>query len=692
MAKINFKKKDDTSVDVAIGNETAGTMWVDVYRPGNNQCECPWRCKVVSVKSDDKSATIEFHREDEDVTAVIELTHHDDGLVGKFAAFGKGHCNVRLIWDLPAGKKGYPFVPAFMYGRNEGGKSPDAIYPQLTSQTNPAARSKPWLADQWLVRADRSSHGTTSVICDDYTYAIGGRDVSRFDDGAVAEKNGIGMSSTDPHRLTFSLGFVNKPYVFCTIPGRNYYGRPDGYVNLDKGKASSEFFMFLYKSENRAKAAGKLLRLSYDLLHDTINDAGSVADGIEAISAVLAERGYCKEAKNFYTSFRHDSRPELNIGSHNFCSGWAGGSRTVYPFLVAAHQLKNKEWLQCARDIFDNFAENAYSKKSGLFNENYDISIDQWNCKGWWHGLMEQPGHSGYVNGQLCHYLLAAYQIEKDAGKEQTKWLESAIKVLDRIAKVGRKKGRFGFTLSTEDGSAQETDGFTGCWFTPAFANAYRITGEQKYLDVARQAMDAYRGDVEAFHVFGGPHDIWKSPDEEGILAWIDAARIMHEITGEQRFLDDLVLGLDYEFSWKFAYNVVNEVEPLKSMNWCSTGGSVTSVNNSHIHPMGVAIAPSILYAVEQLDDEYLKSRLIDTVRWGLTLYLHHDGEYGWGKKGMINERYCYTDCLLLERFPDGSPASTWFCAHSWASGAVLEGLVGRIFDTEKTNKKLILG
>ena len=57
----------------------------------------------------------------------------------------------------------------------------------------------------------------------------------------------------------------------------------------------------------------------------------------------------------------------------------------------------------------------------------------------------------------------------------------------------------------------------------------------------------------------------------------------------------------------------------------------------------------------------------------------------------LINERFCYTDSLLNERFPDGSPSSTWFCGHSWASGAVLEGLAGKILDMEKNNRDIIL-
>ena len=62
-----------------------------------------------------------------------------------------------------------------------------------------------------------------------------------------------------------------------------------------------------------------------------------------------------------------------------------------------------------------------------------------------------------------------------------------------------------------------------------------------------------------------------KALTKKGILAWIEAARILHETTSDERYLKDLLLGLDYEFSWKFAYNVVNEVEPLKSLDWCST-------------------------------------------------------------------------------------------------------------------------
>jgi hypothetical protein len=257
--------------------------------------------------------------------------------------------------------------------------------------------------------------------------------------------------------------------------------------------------------------------------------------------------------------------------------------------------------------------------------------------------------------------------------------------VLGKVVATQLESGSYGYTYNSEDGSVADPKGFSSCWFAPGMALLYSITRETKYLESVLRAMAHYRGLLEGFDLSGGPHDISKSPDEEGVIPFIKAARILHETDATEgnatagQWLADLKNGLDYEFSWKFSYNADCEVEPLKSLKWQSRGGSVTSVNNSHIHPMGSAIIGEIIYAAKQTGDPYLKDRAKDTVNWTLNAYLHRDGEYGWGLKGMINERFCYTDSLLLERFPDGTPAAVWFCGHSWASGSVLEGLIASL-------------
>jgi hypothetical protein len=668
-----------SSVEFKLGSIVAGSLRAYIITPGNNAFYCPLICDVTSVDTSENDLRIEYRCSEPEITAILKFKRISAGYSGTVTLSGKGCAVVRFVWELPTGKRGFPFVPAFMYGFNEGGKSPDATYPQLDSGSNNAGFSTPWVSDQWLVRADRSSHGLTSVIFDEITCAIGGRDVCRYHNGDVAEKNGLGISSTNPHRLSFLLGFQNVPYTYSTVPGRNFVTRPDGYADLDKGSVESELFLFCFQNENRSQAAARLLRESYALLHDEIGNAGTVEEAITVIADRLVESGYCKEAGNFHSTLVDPGRKNSRVLTEKFSSGWSGGTRSALPLLVAGHQFNKSQWIEPARHVLSNIAENAMHEKSGLFFENYDLKKDRWDVRGWWYPLLENPGHSGYVNGHICYYLLSGYQTERDNGTEYSRWLQAARKVLDHVVRTRSADNRFGYTYHEETGAILDDVGFAGCWFIPALVLLYKISDESKYLQLAVESVNAYRPDVCQFDVYGSPHDIWKSPDEEGILAWVKAARLLHEATGQQQFLEDLLLGLDFEFSWKFAYNVVNEIEPLKSMDWCSTGGSVTSVNNSHIHPMGSSILPDILYAYEQTGDVYYQSRFEDTLRWTLTLYLHHDGHYGWGKKGMINERFCYTDSLLLERFPDGSPSSTWFCGHSWASGAVLEGLAGPI-------------
>ena len=680
--KVGFENRDSVAVDVSIGSTNAGSLRMYVWRPGNVNSSFPRDCRVSSVGKSEKGVRCEFSCDMEGVGAVLEVSAQGNGYVGTLRASGNGCARVALVWELPKGEVGFPFMPGFMYGHNEGGKHAGATYPQL-SGGRPGEGAKPWLTERWCVRADRSSHGCSAIIGSEYTYAVGGRDVCRFEDGSVAEKNGLWTSSSDPHELAFSLGFSNIPFTYSCMPGQNYIDRPEGFVDLDKGPVCSEFFLFLFATESRHEAAGTLLRESYSILRDHVECGHDIREAVFDIADALVRDGYCEAARNFYTTIGDDDY-DNGIGRF-FSSGWAGGIQAAFPLLRVAHQLGEVEWVECARSVISNLAENAVSNETGMFYDNYDLPNDQWSVYGWWHGAMEDVGHSGYVNGHVCHYMLKAYLLEREKGGEQKLWYESAKRVLDHVADWQGCNGQFGNTYSKEDGRITDDGGFSGCWFVPAFAQLYQITEEQRYLDIAGRAMDYYRQFVRSFHVYGCPHDAYKSPDEEGILAWINAATVLHSITGDEAYLDDLCVGLDYEFSWKFAYNVQSEVEPLKSMKWASTGGSVTSVNNSHIHPMGSAIAECILYAARQTGDSYYWSRLSDTLRWTLNAYLHYDGEYGWGKKGLINERFCYTDSLLTERFPDGSPASTWFCGHSWASGSVLEGISGGLPSLSET-------
>ena len=50
-------------------------------------------------------------------------------------------------------------------------------------------------------------------------------------------------------------------------------------------------------------------------------------------------------------------------------------------------------------------------------------------------------------------------------------------------------------------------------------------------------------------------------------------------------------------------------------------------------------------------------------------------------EKGWMSERFCHSEGLVKERYPDGSLASTWFALMPWACGSILEGLTGEAWD-----------
>jgi len=171
--------------------------------------------------------------------------------------------------------------------------------------------------------------------------------------------------------------------------------------------------------------------------------------------------------------------------------------------------------------------------------------------------------------------------------------------------------------------------------------------------------------------------DTYKSVDQEGILAFVQAARLMHEVTGEEEWLTYLQAGADYELLWRYAYKARPEYAPLKCTDWNSCGGSVTSVSNPHIHPMGLVITDSLHYLADQLGDDYYHDRAEDGVAWALqTLELYPEVS-GYGPYGVMTERYCPSDGLTIETFEDtGEPSSMWWSYNAWAAANVMEGLL----------------
>ena len=281
--------------------------------------------------------------------------------------------------------------------------------------------------------------------------------------------------------------------------------------------------------------------------------------------------------------------------------------------------------------------------------------------------------------------------IEAARGIDHPDWLAFVQGVVPRLAAARNGDGEYPFTLSEQTGAGLEYDSLGSAWCLAAEAALMQLTGDTADLPaMERSEVHYYDAFIRRAECYGGPPDTSKAVDSEGVLAYIRVARLLHELTGKAVYLDHLRDALCYEYSFKFCYNVPVQVPPLSRLGWSSCGGSITSVANPHIHPMSCTVADEMFYYLRRRPDAYIESRLKDTVGWSLQTFNTFDREYDYGRAGWMSERFCHCEGLLVQTYPDGSLASTWFAPMPWACGSVLEGVCGTWWDYKEKEENLV--
>ena len=589
---------------------------------------------------------------------------------------------------MPVAEDARFFLPGFMYGTNRG-EAPlkvESPCPRLREKTEfPAS---PW----WQVRSDRLSHPAAfayaegrmrGMMAPPYFVMRDGRQ-QPWQPGVKEEFSqyaGFGCSLT-PGGLMYTLGYENAPWMFVqshTVQPRKPMG--ENCFVLQAGESVTFDILQYDIPAQDERALHQLLRQVYAACHEAPRKACTVRRTVENIATAIAQDAWIADM-NTYACFvfdrgdHHELRPLPSIA-------WTNGLAAAVPMLQSALRLKNEEMRSQTLACVEHIVAHSINEKSGLpFMAETE---DGWTNKGWWYENLRTPGHASYLVGQSVYLILKAYLWEKQfAGVEHTNWLDFAGSVISRTEKTRNSDGEYPYVLSAKTGAGLEYDSMAGAWCLAAAVMWCHITGERSYLPGLLESEKYYhRAFVCPQECYGGPLDIDKSVDSEGILAYIRAVRYLHEITGEEYLLDHLKDGLEYEYTFKFCYNSPVKVPPLSRVGWSSCGGSITSVTNPHIHPMSSSVADEMCYYLRLREDAYIRSRLEDVTGWNCQTHNSFDKEFDYGKTGWMSERFCHSEGLLTERYPDGSPASTWFALMPWAAGCILEGLTGDMWERD---------
>ena len=634
-------------------------------------------------------APLSFHPAGDDWVAASGDVRIRLRLPAAHADDGSGHRRLRVSVSAarsvrveflfsPAVSSGNAFhiIPGVLFGDNNLAVAGPGHFPNLTD-TNPAGIS---CSRSWRMRTDRASAPVAMA------FLPGGGHVAVAVPLYLEQRDGFirtGLIAELPGAVGVSIGYRNAPRTFVN---KDLFGDP-AETCLPPGSAV-DFDLDLFMAAGTGRhAAFAIVRKLYPLYwHPPVStlDSGTC---IQAIADMVVNDSWDEEHQAFLAVQVKGlpGPPEYRkIGGRAIA--WVGGCNVGYPLLEAGVRMDHPAWIRIARRGLDKIAAST-NPANGLFFDAFD---PDWNptVNYWWSGISNRDRHSAYTNAEAtCYLLRAALLMRERTGTLRTEWSVPALGALETMLRLQRRDGHFGYAYETARAAVADWDGFAGCWWVPAMCVAYDLTDDNRYLHAARQAMEFYADWVATLDVWGTPMDSWKGNDEEGVLAFIRGARLLHMATGDERYLGMLQLGADYEFLWRYLLNARPEAEPLKSAGWLSCGGSITSVSNPHIHPMGLLVTADLKYLFERTGDPHVASRLQDGVEWARHCLGLFPGKTGYGRFGWTGERYCPSDGLLIARYADGSPASTELGLNLWAASAMLEGLLGAVYPVTEVRR-----
>lgn len=597
--------------------------------------------------------------------------------------------SMELSSDIPASVKFaiqlkdeedlYHLIPCNIHGDNNLANAKPGFFPNLTYDYPDSIST----SSEWEFRADRASHPVSIITCNSGAVGLSIDPYSTDKDNSdTFIRNGV--FSKLPDTAGVSLGYRNFPYTFTF---KEMMTKQTAHYTLN-AKATGR--IFAVKGNGRLASSDIIRKLYVENREcpSTIHNAKSYLEGF----LDSYENINWSDALNAFTNeecILPDS-PELKPWRPLIATGWTGIGPLVYPLLSAQLLAGHKnEFTKKMLSLFDEMSDRI-NPATGLF---FDL-IRPWNesdVNGWWAGYMVKDCHCAYTNGNGIYYFLKIYELlKKTNGVEKSKWLKSALTALDSAVSMQRDDGCYGYTFSLDKPEVIDSDGFAGCWFAAACTIAYKITSNDTYLESAKKGAAFYYEYVKNLDCWGSPMDTWKSIDQEGNLAFLRTSTKLHSITKDQKFLQMAVHSAEYEYLWRYSFKARPEFRPLKDSNWNSCGGSVTSVSNPHIHPMGSNITAELIYVYEHTGDNYHLHRAEDGLFWGLATADMYPDTTGYGQLGVVTERYCPSDGLTIEKYSDtGEPSSIWFTFNGWAGVSILEGLTETLLEAGYYNKDL---
>ena len=308
------------------------------------------------------------------------------------------------------------------------------------------------------------------------------------------------------------------------------------------------------------------------------------------------------EEYGLYTLNARDGRDSSRFGWWQ--AGWVGGGMNTLPLLLDGNELSRKRCVSALIFAAKNQSEagwyygivcegKRYGDCFGLYEEKYNFLLIR-------------------KHADLTYFMFR--QIEAMRRKEipvPEIVLTSAVKAADAMVRLWKKYGQMGQFINFETDEILVGGSTSGAMAPGALCAAAEVTGNENYLDAAKEIGEYfYRTATLRGVTTGGPGEILQAPDSESACALLESFSVLYEASGEAKWLGYACDAAHQAASWVVPYDYEFPKESrLGKMNVRSAGSVWANVQNKHSAPGMCTASPASLLKIYRAtgDKRYLE-------------------------------------------------------------------------------------
>lgn len=459
----------------------------------------------------------------------------------------------------------YWIIPAVAYNGNTEGRG---VFP------------RPTLSSGWFFREDRCSIPSAGIVEDDeYVVAV-------FTEPAKSEWE-LSSVSIQENKIIIRVPWTEKPVRYIA---KNRFGAPKTKYLDEPLPYQRKFFVIAanYRKLGYERGYYLVIREAWRIFGRRTNIKNE-----ELLRYIKAKAEYAINIHYFrlgrISSFLQFVFPNTPICGGSMSAGFTGKSMEA---ALALYRLYLQNGDKNLKDIAFSVANfHCMGLRKGFLLTDYQLGLGKW----YGYSIRKIGLASTRQMGEALYSLLRLYKLARERGEANELWLRVSKIVGEKILQKQLNNGDFGKWVSS-DRDVVVPGGTNGAYIIWFLLMLYDITENEKYLIASEKALEYYTKEYVTKDIYWGDTLDADCIDKEGGHAIMKAALMLYERTRERKFLDVAKRSAYFLSSWMFMWDVpFDPNSTLGKIKFRTFGWTAVSVENQHLDPYGLIIAPDLI-------------------------------------------------------------------------------------------------